>query len=208
MHIKNPVYPMMAKDKHIDLQQLRQDLLIQAVSRNHPISFKTTWGLFSPKAIDEGSKLLLDYIDINSDDNSLDVGCGYGILGLTIAKEAPQGKATLIDKDFVAVDYTQKNIDLNKLTNAETFLSNGFNQIGQRKFDLIVSNLPAKVGNEMLTLYLHDAYAHLNPGGRFYVVNINGMRDFIKREFKNVFGDFKKMKQGKTYTVSRAIKDS
>jgi 16S rRNA (guanine1207-N2)-methyltransferase len=207
MHIKNPVYPKMAKDKPIDIQQLRNDLTIQAVSRNHPISFKTTWGLFSPKAIDEGSKLLLDHIDINSDDDSLDVGCGYGILGLTIAKEATQGKATLIDKDFVAVEYTQKNIALNKLNNAETFLSNGFNQIGQRKFDLIVSNLPAKVGNEMLTLYMHDALAHLNPGGRFYVVNITGMRDFIKREFKNVFGNFKKMKQGKTYTVSRAIKE-
>jgi 16S rRNA (guanine1207-N2)-methyltransferase len=207
MHIKNPVYPKMAKDKPIDLQQLRNDLTIQAVSRNHPISFKTTWGLFSPKAIDEGSKLLLDHIDINSDDDSLDVGCGYGILGLTIAKEAPQGKATLIDKDFVAVEYTQKNIALNKLTNAESFLSNGFNQIGQRKFDLIVSNLPAKVGNEMLTLYMHDAFSHLNPGGRFYVVNITGMRDFIKREFKTVFGNFKKMKQGKTYTVSRAIKE-
>ena len=196
----------MDKDTQNYVNSLRKDLHIKAISRGHPMQFTTTWGLFSPKAIDEGSKLLLDHLEINSDDDSLDVGCGYGILGLTIAKETPQGQATLIDKDFVAVDYTQKNIELNKLNNCEAFLSNGFNQVGNRKFDLIVSNLPAKVGNEMLTLYLHDAYAHLKPGGRFYVVNISGMRDFIKREFKNVFGDYKKMKQGKTYTVSRAIK--
>jgi 16S rRNA (guanine1207-N2)-methyltransferase len=78
--------------------------------------------------------------------------------------------------------------------------------VGDRKFDIIVSNLPAKVGNEQHYLYLYDALAHLKPGGKFYVVTINGLREFIARTFKEVFGNYDKLKQGKVYTVAVAEK--
>ncbi|MCK5666030.1 MAG: methyltransferase, partial [Thiotrichaceae bacterium] len=172
----------MIKNKYFqNVDQYRQDLLIDAELNEHPMKFKTTWGLFSPKAIDEGSKLLLKHIQVNKDDNCLDIGCGYGPLGLTLAKSAPAGQTTLIDKDFVAIEYTEKNIQLNNLKNCETFLSNGLNQIGKRRFDLIVSNIPAKVGNELLSLFLIDSLKHLEPGGRIYVVTITGIRRYIER---------------------------
>ncbi len=189
-----------------ELEQFRQDMLIKTELCGVPMQFATTWGLFSPKAIDEGSRLMLDHIQVESDDNCLDIGCGYGPLGLTIAKLAPQGKTTLVDKDFVAIDYTNKNIKLNRLENCEAFLSNGLNQIGKRRFNLIVSNIPAKVGNELLSLFLYDALQHLEPGGRFYVVTISGIRKYIERSFKELFGNYKKVKQGKTYTVAMAVK--
>lgn len=189
-----------------DVEQIRKDMLIKAELCGNPMQFMTTWGLFSPRAIDEGSKLMLDHIQVNVDDNCLDIGCGYGPLGLTLAKLAVEGKTTLIDKDFVAIEYTEKNIRLNNLTNCETFLSNGLNQIGKRRFNLIVSNIPAKVGNELLSLFLVDTWQHLEPGGRFYVVTISGIRRYIERSFKEVFGNYKKIKQGKTYTVAMAIK--
>ncbi len=189
-----------------ELEQFRQDMLIKTELCGVPMQFMTTWGLFSPKAIDEGSRLMLDHIQVESDDNCLDIGCGYGPLGLTIAKLAPQGKTTLVDKDFVAIDYTNKNIKLNRLDNCEAFLSNGLNQIGKRRFNLIVSNIPAKVGNELLSLFLYDALQHLEPGGRFYVVTISGIRKYIERSFKELFGNYKKVKQGKTYTVAMAVK--
>jgi 16S rRNA G1207 methylase RsmC len=108
----------------------------------------------------------------------------------------------------VAVEYAKKNCALNKLNNTEVFLSNGFNQIpADYCFDVIVSNLPAKVGNEQHYLYLFDAYDRLKPGGRFVVVTINGLREFIARTFKEVFGNYDKLKQGKTYTVAQAIKE-
>ena len=189
------------------IKSYRDDLVIDTTFRNHPLKFNTTWGLFSPKAIDEGSKLLLSHIEINEDDDCLDMGCGYGILGIALAKIAYKGKTLLVDKDFVAVEYSEKNAKLNKLDNCETRLSNGFSAINKdEKFSLIVSNLPAKVGNEMLSLYLHDAYCHLKPGGRFVVVNIGGIRHFIKRGFNEIFGNHKKIKQGKIYTVSQAIR--
>ncbi len=188
------------------LAKLRKDHYLEVELAGQPMKFKTTWGLFSPRIIDEGSRLLLEATQVNSSDDILDLGCGYGPLGLTLAKQAKQGTTLLVDKDFVAVDYTQKNIELNKLDNASAILSNGFDQVTTGRFDLIVSNIPAKVGNEMLWLFLHDAYRLLNPGGRLVVVTISGLSKFMKREFKEIFGNYKKLKQGKTYTVAQAIR--
>lgn len=187
-----------------DLARLREDILFDETLRGHTLRYRTTWGLFSPRNIDEGSKLLLDHLDVRPDDRSLDLGCGYGPLGMTIAKLAPQGQHLLVDKDFVAVDYTQRNIADNGINNAEAMLSNGFNQVGDRRFDLIVSNLPAKSGKELYYLYFYDALARLDPGGRLVIVTINGLRQFVARAFKEVFGNYDKLKQGKTYTVSSA----
>ena len=183
-------------------QKIRQDLLIEY----RDLEFYTTWGLFSPRAIDEGSRLLLDYLDLETDDDCLDLGCGYGVLGLCMARSAPGGHTLLVDKDFVAVDYAERNRQHNKIENASCLLSNGFAQIPAQQFDIIVSNIPAKVGKEMLYIYLFDALEYLKPGGSFYIVTITGLRQFFKRGFSEVFGHYEKIKQGKTYTVARGIK--
>ena len=69
-----------------------------------------------------------------------------------------------------------------------------------------MSNIPAKVGKEMLYIYLFDALDYLKPGGAFYIVTITGLRQFFKRGFSEVFGNYEKIKQGKSYTVARGIK--
>jgi len=194
------------KDTKSYNQQIRQDLTLQTTQQGHPLTFKTTWGLFSPRAIDAGSQLLLDLIEIEPDADCLDLGCGYGILGLVMAKRAPRGKTLLVDKDFVAVEYAEKNRILNQIDNAKCQLSNGFDQVPRQQFDIIVSNIPAKVGKEMLYIYLFDALKYLKPGGSFYVVTITGLRQFFKRGFNEVFGHYEKIKQGKVYTVARGIK--
>ena len=183
-------------------RKIRQDLLVEYKG----LQFHTTWGLFSPRAIDDGSRLLLDHLELAATDNCLDLGCGYGVLGLCMAKMAPQGHTLMIDKDFVAVDYAEKNRLANHIVNASTLLSNGFAQIPKQQFDVIVSNIPAKVGREMLYIYLFDALRFLKPGGSFYIVTITGLRQFFKRGFSEVFGHYEKIKQGKTYTVARGIK--
>jgi 16S rRNA G1207 methylase RsmC len=188
------------------LKQLRQDIVFNETLCGHPLQFHTTWGVFSPREIDEGSRLLLDEMRIEASDDCLDLGCGYGPIGMVMAKQAPQGQTLLVDKDYVAVDYANKNLRLNGIANAQAILSNGFSAVGKRKFDVIASNIPAKVGNEMLTLFMHDALAHLNPGGRLYVVTINGLRQYIKRNFNEVFGNYDKLKQGRSYTVALAVK--
>ena len=114
----------------------------------------------------------------------------------------------MVDRDFVAVDYANANVQTNAITNARAQLSNGFAAIpSDQRFDIVASNLPAKVGNESLTLLIADAYAHLNPGGRLYVVTISGMRRFIERTFEEVFGNYEKAKQGRQHTVALAVRE-
>jgi 16S rRNA G1207 methylase RsmC len=197
---------MIMKDFQQYSRQIREDLTLQTIQHGHSLTFKTTWGLFSPRAIDSGSQLLLDFLEINENDDCLDLGCGYGILGLSMAARAPGGKTVLIDKDFVAVNYAEKNRILNHIHNAECYLSNGFDQIPHQQFDIIVSNVPAKVGKEMLYMYLIDALKYLKPGGSFYIVTITGLRLFFKRGFNEIFGHYEKIKQGQVYTVARGIK--
>lgn len=187
-------------------QKIRQDLTIYSEWNEQKLLLHTTWGLFSPRAIDEGSELLLHHLDIRPNDHCLDLGCGYGVLGLHMAKAAPEGQTVLVDKDFVAIAYAEKNRIINKLKNAYCQLSNGFNDIPARQFDIIVSNIPAKVGKEMLYIYLFDALMYLKPGGSFYIVTITGLRQFFKRSFHEVFGHYEKIKQSKHYTVARGIK--
>ena len=185
----------------------RSDLVFNAVIHGEKLSFHTTWGLFSPKAIDEGTQLLAEKLEIRPSDDCLDLGCGYGPLGLVMAKLAPNGQTHLVDKDFVAVNYSAENADLNALSNTKSYLSNGFNHVpSELKFDVIASNIPAKIGSEQLTIFLTDAHAHLKAGGKFYFVTISGLKDYMKRNLGEVFGNYDKLGQSKTYTAAVATK--
>lgn len=189
------------------IDDLRKDIVFSETLCGQRLTFHSTWGLFSPRAIDEGTQLLLARMEVKPNDDCLDLGCGYGAIGLTLAKLADQGQTTLVDKDFVAIEYAKKNAQLNQIDNVDIRLSNGFDQIRDKRFDLVTSNIPAKVGNELMTLFFHDACTQMNPSGRIYVVTINGLRDYIKRTFKDIFGNYDKVKQGKNYTVSMAVKN-
>lgn len=195
----------MPTDPSID--RLRQDIRFSERLGGKEYHFLSTWGLFSPRSLDEGSRLLVEQMPVETDDDCLDLGCGYGPIGIVMASRAPRGQTLLVDKDFVAVEYAQRNIRENRLGNCEALLSNGFSRIGERRFDLIASNIPAKVGKELLLILLHDAYAQLRPGGRLYVVTITGLRRFMQRYLAEVFGNYDKVKQGRQYTVAMAIRE-
>ena len=190
-------------------QELKQDIVFDVTLRKHSLVFHSTWGLFSPRCIDDGSYLLIEHIDLADGQRTLDLGCGYGAIGLAIAKACPGGTVHMVDKDFVAVDYARKNAELNRLANCTVELSNAFSAVpGDMMFDNIVANLPAKVGRELLYIILSDARDHLKPGGQLVVVTISGLKDFIKNNFKEVFGNYEKLKQGRDYTVARALKSA
>lgn len=190
-----------------EIALLKQDLSFEANLKNQPLSFRSTWGIFSPREIDSGTDLLLRYLELKEDEVALDIGCGYGPIGLTIAACAPKGEVHMVDKDFVAVDYANKNAQLNGLDHAQAYLSNGLSAVPKDKvFTTVVSNIPAKVGKEMLSIILHDVHQQLAPGGQFVVVTINGLRQYMKRNFNEVFGNYEKVKQGKDYTISRCVK--
>lgn len=188
----------------MDVERLRDDIVFDARVRGLDLVLHTTWGLFSPRGIDEGSRQLIEQLELTPTDDCLDLGCGYGAIGITMAKLAPRGRTWLVDKDFVAVEFAKKNARLNRAENTEVRLSNGFSHVGRKEFDVIAANLPAKTGKELLYLLLSDARAHLAPGGRLYLVTLSGLRRFIERNVRELFGSYTKLKQGRSTTVALA----
>ena len=189
------------------IAELKKDIKFETVLKEMPLKFNSTWGIFSPREIDAGTLLFLKHLKLTDNEVALDIGCGYGPIGLCIASYSKNSVVHMVDKDFVAVDYANKNAQINNLENAKAYLSNGLSAVPKgTKFTTIVSNIPAKVGKEMLSILLHDVHEHLEPGGQFVVVTINGLRQYMKRNFMEVFGNYDKVKQSKAYTISRCVK--
>jgi 16S rRNA G1207 methylase RsmC len=190
----------------MDIKALKRDNVLEVRLRGSNFVFHTTWGLFSPREIDEGARLLIEHMEVNAGDACLDLGCGYGPIGLAMARLSGTGAVYLVDKDFVAVEYARRNAELNHISNCEALLSNAFDHLPRTKFDVIASNLPANVGKELLNIILLEAREYLKPNGRFYVVTIAGLREFIKRNFGAIFGNYERVKQGRNHTVALAVK--
>ena len=190
-----------------DIVNLKKDIEIVVNLLDNELILHTRWGVFSPRSIDEGTLLLMKHIEVGVSDICLDLGCGYGPIGLALAKHCTKGEVHMVDKDFVAIELANNNANLNNLSNAKAYFSDAFLQVpSEVKFDQVISNLPAKVGREQLSIILYDAFDALKPGGKITVVTIKGLKDFIKNNFKSVFGNYKKLKQGQKYIVSQATK--
>ena len=191
----------------LPIDVLKQDIVFCATLRGFSLQFHSTWGVFSPRSIDDGTRMLIQSTTLPQTGRILDLGCGYGAIGLSIAMDFPNGEVHMVDKDFVALQFAAKNAQINRLPNCRIYQSNGFAAVPDVRFDIIAANLPANVGSELLTILLHDARHHLNHGGQLWVVTIAGLRQFIRRNFQNVFGNYQKIQQGKTYTVALARKE-
>ena len=175
-----------------------------------PLAFATTWGLFSPRALDDGTRVLLRHLvpKLKPTCSSFEIGCGWGPIGCTLAAVCPRGRHVMVDRDFLAVEYAELNAAANGLTNVTCRPGHGFmGTPPTQRFDLVVSNLPAKTGGEMLEVLLHDAHRHLNPGGLLCVVTVTGLRRFIQRHMNDRFGNYKKLKQTPGYTVALTRRD-
>lgn len=191
-----------------DLDRLREDIVFEETLKGRAFTFHATWGLFNPKRVDPGSRLLIDYIQTGSADRCLDLGCGYGPIGLALGHMCPEGEVQMVDKDFVAIDYAHRNAVANGCSNARVYLSNGFSHVpAEQRFDLVVSNIPAKVGGQLLQYWMTETHRRLQPGGMLWVVTVAGLKDYVKRVFRETFGNHRKVKQSGTHVVAMAIRD-
>lgn len=198
---------MTDSDWRTEVERYRQGVGFDTQLRGRAFHFASTWGLFSPRGVDEGTRMLLDAIDVAADADCLDLGCGYGPIGLVLASLAPDGTTLMVDRDYVAVEYANRNAEANRLANARALLSNGFDEVpADTRFDLVATNLPAKVGNEMTSILFVDAHDRLQPGGQFVLVTLSGMRRYIQRTLEEIFGDYEKVHQGRQHTVHRAVR--
>ena len=139
----------------------------------HTLRFRVAQDLFSSHEVDIGTRLLLRTLVkhcSNSLQKVLDLGCGYGPIGLTLKKLDQRRAVHMTDRDALAVEYTRRNASLNGLEGVAAYGSLGYDDISTRDFDLIASNLPGKAGESVLSHLLLEAAHYLSPGGLVAVV--------------------------------------
>jgi len=136
--------------------------------------FITNNGVFSKSGLDFGSRLLIETICNVKRDNVLDLGCGYGPIGLTYKYFNPKASVTMIDINERAIELTKKNADINKLS-AYILLSDGYSKFNKNtKFEMIISNPPVRVGKKLLYKLLGESYEYLTENGKLiYVIHKN-----------------------------------
>ncbi len=140
--------------------------------RNNRMIFTSDIGVFSKKYIDFGSYTLIDAFTPNPSKKSLlDVGCGYGPIGITLGKLFPYLNIKMIDINERAVSLAKKNIEQNKAQNVEVFKSNIYDNINEdEKYDYILTNPPIRAGKKVIYEIYDGALNHLKENGELWVV--------------------------------------
>jgi 16S rRNA (guanine1207-N2)-methyltransferase len=148
--------------------------LVEHTARGVTLRLKLTAGVFAAKGVDPGSRLLMETLELPPGARVLDMGCGSGVIGLTLAKADPRAKVVLADVSKAAVDLARENASLNGVGKAEVRLSDGYGAVAGERFDAIVSNLPAHRGLQHDTAaaerIIAQAPAHLREGGELWLV--------------------------------------
>lgn len=183
--------------KH-DIHELNVELLGQR------LTFLTDAGVFSKKMIDYGSRVLLSALDFEDGERVLDVGCGYGPLGLTLAK-AQGVTVTMVDINQRALDLAQQNAERNQVS-AHIFQSNVYEKVSGI-FDHIISNPPIRAGKQVVHEVISGSYEHLTEGGDLtLVIQKKQGAPSAKSKMEDVFGNCEIVKKDKGYYILRSEK--
>ncbi len=174
--------------------------------RGIQLKLTTDRGVFSRKNIDFGTKVLIDHLALNHVKNALDLGCGYGPIGLFIARYNDDIQVLLADVNERALALAQTNITNLHISNARTVLSDVFSSI-EETFDLIVTNPPIRAGKKTVFDIYEASYNHLNDGGCMYVViqKKQGAPSSVKK-LELLFGNCEIVAKTKGYWVLLAKK--
>lgn len=182
-----------------DIHELRVDLL------GEKMTFLTDAGVFSKKMVDFGSQLLLKCLEVNQGETVLDVGCGYGPLGLSLAK-AYGVQATMVDINNRALDLARQNAERNKVE-AMIFQSNIYEQV-EGKFDHVISNPPIRAGKQVVHEIIENSKDFLETGGDLtIVIQKKQGAPSAKSKMEDVFGNCEVVKKDKGYYILRSVKE-
>ena len=131
--------------------------------------------VFSTQRIDEGTILLLENLPHSAPKTILDMGCGYGALGLPIASQFPNATIDMVDRDLLAVQWSQINARENSLTNVNAYGSLGFRDVKKASYDWILCNVPARIGNPFIEDFIESGRRKLSAEGELRVVVIRDL---------------------------------
>ncbi|MDG3132407.1 class I SAM-dependent methyltransferase [Streptococcus suis] len=196
--MSNMYYEMNPTMAH-DIHELRVQLL------GTSMSFLTDAGVFSKKGVDYGSQVLLKNLHFETGETVLDVGCGYGPIGLTLAK-AFGVQTTLIDINMRALDLAERNASRNQVE-AQIFQSNIYEDVNG-VFDHIVSNPPIRAGKSVVHEVIAGAFDHLETGGTLtIVIQKKQGAPSAKAKMEEVFGNCQIIKKDKGYYILESVKE-
>lgn len=178
-------------------------------TRGHEFTFYSDNGVFSKDKIDYGSNLLLDtlftYKKLNDGEpkKALDVGCGYGLIGISVAKIL-DFEVTMCDVNDRALHLAQKNAQLNK-ANVQIINSDTYKNI-DGKFDLIITNPPIRAGKSVVYKILDDAQKYLSDDGELWcVIRKNQGAKSTKEHLENYY-DCEIVTKNKGFYIIKAQK--
>ncbi len=171
------------------------------------LKLMTDRGVFSKNRVDYGSRVLITEMSRQDliEGNILDVGCGYGPLGLVAAKLWPRKKVDLTDVNERALNLARHNAVQNKLMNVHVFQSDGYSKITQ-KYGLIVTNPPIRAGKEVVSRILREAKTYLNPDGMILtVIQKKQGEPSARRLLTETFGNCTILSRDKGYYVLKSV---
>jgi len=175
--------------------------------RGHDFRFITDAAVFSRERVDFGSALLIEALRLNESDTVLDIGCGYGPIGIVAARLAAQGKVYMVDVNERAVDLARRNLVENGIPNAEVHVSDGLEAVQGIQFDAVVINPPIRAGKVTIYRMLDEAHAALRPSGSIWVViQTKQGAPSMKKKLKELFGNVKDVERESGYHVFRSIR--
>ncbi|WP_326845904.1 class I SAM-dependent methyltransferase [Streptococcus oralis] len=181
-----------------DIHDLRVELL------GHKLTFLTDAGVFSKKMIDFGSQLLLKCLEVEKGERVLDVGCGYGPLGISLVK-AYGVQATMVDINSRALDLARKNAERNQVS-ATIFQSNIYEQV-EGKFDHVISNPPIRAGKQVVHEIIEKSMDFLEDDGDLtIVIQKKQGAPSAKSKMEEVFGNCEIIKKDKGYYILKSVK--
>ncbi len=179
----------------LNKQEIKAELL------GNELTFNTAAGTFSKTRADYGTKLLIKTAKIKENSYVLDLGCGYGPVGIAIAKKHPACKVLMTDINERALKLAQENTKANRIMNAEVRKSNAYDKIPE-KFDTILLNPPQTAGKQLCFRLIEQAKEHLTPRGTFQLVarhNKGGKE--LGKKMNNTFGNLRDMAKKAGYRV-------
>lgn len=169
---------------------------------NTPLKFSTDNGVFSKNSLDRGTDVLLKYLEVDeSVSSALDLGCGYGVIGIYL-NVAYKIQVDMVDINLRAVELAKKNVELNHAS-ATVFQSDGLENV-TKKYDLIVTNPPIRAGKEIVYKFYEDAAKYLNKNGSFYlVINKKHGADSTFVKLKTIYNEVDLIDRKKGFHVYR-----
>ena len=161
---------------------------VETVLLGCDLRFTTGAGLFSKRRIDDGTRLLIEALPPDHDwRDVLDLGCGYGPIGIAVASRWPQIRVVMADIDLLAVGAARTNAGLNQVgERCEVCISDGTSALAGRQFDAVLSHLPTHVPKPTLRRLIDESSRVLRPGGHLIAVTASAVD--LRDPISSVFG--------------------